>query len=86
MILIVILALTLLWAALHLIVEGEVMKHSFAIEKHDIGRIDKLNALTNIETFWDDVRRYTRYIMSDHSIGRWQCLAEIRYEELKGEK
>ena len=62
------------------------MKHSFAIEKQDIWRIDKLNAITNIETFWDDVRRYTRYIKSDHSIGRWQCLAEIRYEELKEEK
>ena len=62
------------------------MKHSFAIEKQDIGRIDKLNALTNIETFWDDVRRYTRYIKSSHSIGRWQCLAEIRYKELKEEK
>ena len=46
------------------------MKYSFAIEKQDIGRIDKLNAITNIETFWDDVRRYTRYIKSDHSIGR----------------
>ena len=57
-----------------------------AIEKHDIGRIDKLNGLTNIETFWDDVRRYTRYIKSDHSIKRWQCLAEIRYKELKEEK
>ena len=56
------------------------------MEKYDIGRIDKLNALTNIETFWDDVRRYTRYIKGDHSIKRWQCLAEIRYKELKEEK
>ena len=58
------------------------MNYNFAIEKHDYSRIDKLNKLTNKETFWDDVRRLTRYITSDHAIGRWQCLAENRYKEL----
>lgn len=58
------------------------MTYEFALEMHDYGRIDKLNALHNVDTFWDDVRKFTRYIHSDHSIGRWQCLAENRFEEL----
>ena len=53
------------------------------MERRDYGRIDKLNRLENPETFWDDVRKYTKNIVSDHVIGRWQCLAEIRYEELE---
>lgn len=52
-------------------------------EKRDINRIAKLVALKNIETFWDDVRKLVRYVSSDHSIKRWQVLAEARYEELK---
>jgi len=56
--------------------------YSNAIEKTDIKRIDKLNQLKNKDTFWNDVRKLTRKITSDHSISRWQCLAEIRYEEL----
>jgi hypothetical protein len=60
------------------------MKHYYALEKRDISRINKLNKLTNLETFWDDVRKFTKRIMSDHAIGRWQCLAEIRYVELGG--
>lgn len=58
------------------------MNYNFALEKHDYSRIDKLNQLTNKETFWDDVRKFTKNIRSDHSIGRWQCLAENRYREL----
>lgn len=54
-----------------------------AIECHDISRINKLNKLKNKETFWDDVRKLTKRITSDHSIGRWQCLAEKRYKELE---
>lgn len=53
------------------------------IEYHDINRIKKLNTLNNINTFWDDVRKFTRYITSDHSIKRWQILAENRYKELE---
>lgn len=59
------------------------MKHyDYAMEKRDISRIDKLNTLTNKETFWDDVRKFTKNVTSDHSIGRWQCLAECRWNEL----
>ena len=55
------------------------------IEYHDISKIKKLNTLNNINTFWDDVRKLTRYITSDHSIRRWEILSEIRYAELEEE-
>ena len=41
--------------------------------------------MTNIDTFWDDVRKLTKNISSDHTIRLWQGLAEIRYEELEKE-
>lgn len=47
-----------------------------------MSRIDKLNALTNINTFYDDVRKITRNVKSDHAIKRWQCLADARFNEL----
>ena len=53
-----------------------------AMENRDYSRIEKLNKLNNLETFWDDVRRLTSRVHSDHSIGRWQCLSEIREQEL----
>ena len=59
------------------------MRTSIAIEKSDISKIEKLNSLHNENTFWDDVRKLTKKVTSDHSIKRWQCLAEIRYEEVK---
>ena len=52
------------------------------MERNDIKKIDKLNKLNNKETFWDDVRKLTKNVTSDHSIHRWQCLAECRYNEL----
>jgi hypothetical protein len=58
------------------------MTYKFAWEKRDYAKIDKLNALTNLETFWDDVRKLTRNVTSDHSIHSWQCLAEQRYAEI----
>ena len=58
------------------------MDYSWAIEQRDIAKIDKLNKLTNINTFWDDVRKLTRNVTSDHMMGRWQCLAEARFKEL----
>lgn len=59
------------------------MTYAYAIEKRDISKIDKLNKLNNIETYWDDVRKLTRNITSDHSIKRWQCLADARFNELQ---
>ena len=58
------------------------MDYRFALEKRDYSKIDKLNNLVNKETFWEDVRKLTKNVVSDHAIGRWQHLAEIRFREL----
>lgn len=58
------------------------MLEDYIVEKSDYARVRKLNALHNIETFWNDVRKFTKNVHSDHSIGRWQILAEVRYGEL----
>lgn len=58
------------------------MTYDYVMENRDIAKIDKLNALTNIQTYWDDVRKLTRNVTSDHSIKRWKCLADARYTEL----
>lgn len=58
------------------------MDYSRATEKRDYAKIDKLNDLIHFQTFWDDVRRLTKGITSDHAIHRWECLAEERYNEL----
>lgn len=54
-----------------------------AIETRDYHKIQKLIQLTDPETFWDDVRKLLKKTVSDHSIHRWQCLAEQRYDYLK---
>lgn len=53
-----------------------------AIEIRDYAKIDKLLRLNNIKTFYNDVRKLVKNVKSDHSIKRWQCLAEIRYKQL----
>ena len=59
------------------------MTYRFSVlESRDYVKVDKLNKLTNKETFWDDVRKLTRNVTSDHSINRWECLSDIRYAEL----
>ena len=55
--------------------------YSMAMEKLDITRINKIYAIledetTSKENYWDRVRKLTKRVTSDHSIGRWQCLAE----------
>ena len=59
------------------------MTYNNAIEQRDFKRIYRLNQLTNKQTFWGDVKKITKRITSDHALGRWQTLAEIRYEEIK---
>ena len=56
--------------------------NEYVMEGRDIGRITKLNKLTDPKTFWADVKRLTRNTYGDHALGRWQVLAEIRYEEI----
>ena len=60
--------------------------YSNAIERNDISRIEKLNKLNDAKTFWDDVRKLTKNVRSDHSFRRWEILAEIRLEEIKQNK
>ena len=54
----------------------------YICERADYAKVKKLNTLHNISTFWDDVRKFTKNVVSDHSISRWQILAEARYGEL----
>ena len=61
------------------------MGYDYAMEKRDYARIDKLNNLTDVDTFWNDVRRLTSQVKGSHAGSRWQILAEARYRELKGE-
>lgn len=56
-----------------------------AIEYHDYKRIEKLEKLNNIETFWDDVGELTKRVTGDHAIRRWEILAEKRYKILERE-
>lgn len=58
------------------------MNYDFAMERQDLARIDKLNTLSDISTFWNDVRKMTKRVTSDHSIGHWQAFAEMRFKEL----
>ena len=60
------------------------MDYSYAMRKSDYGKIDKLNKLYNVQTYWDDVRKLTKNVRSDSSLGSWQRLAELRFRELSG--
>ena len=43
----------------------------YVSERNDIKKIEKLNKLNNIKTFYDDVRKLTKNVSSDHSIKHW---------------
>lgn len=67
--------------------------YSRAIEKRDFNKIDKLYLIledktTTKENYWDRVRKFTKGITSDHSLRRWQCLAEYyeKYIEIAKER
>lgn len=64
--------------------------YSGAIEKRDFNKIDKLYSIledktTTKENYWDKVRKLTKRITSDHSLSRWQCLAEYYEKYIKGD-
>lgn len=52
------------------------------LSKLEKSKAEKLNELTNVDTFWDDVRKLTTRVTSDRAIHEWQYLAEHRYDEL----
>lgn len=60
------------------------MDKSYAMTKYECHVIDKLNTLTNPATFFQDVRRFTRQITTDHNIKTWERFGEIRYAEITG--
>lgn len=62
------------------------MEHKYAGTYRDIARIDKLNELTNTDTFWEDIEKITKNLTSVTAINSWVMLAEIRYKELVGEE
>lgn len=61
------------------------MDYTYATNMQEMKRIDKLNELKRLSTYWDDVRKITKNVKSDTAIKRWQHLAEIRFEEVKQE-
>lgn len=58
------------------------MTYKFADNVREEKIIDKLNALSNAETFYDDVRKLTKNVRSDRAIHTWQVLSDQRYAEL----
>lgn len=60
--------------------EEELYRGSFGRVEDKI--VDKLLTLKDPNTFWDDVRKFTKNIHSDRLIGAWQRLAEARYRYL----
>lgn len=54
----------------------------FIYEKHDLGRVKKLLTIKSLDNYWDEVRKFTKKITSDHSIKCWQFLAEKRLIQL----
>ena len=59
------------------------MLEDYVIERNDYHKIKKLRTLHNVKTFWDDVRKLTKNVYSDHSLSRWQILAEARFREIQ---
>lgn len=62
------------------------MLEDYIIETRDYSKIKKLKSLHNIDTFWEDVKQFTKNVRSDHSLRRWCLLAEVRYGELQNAK
>lgn len=58
------------------------MTYNRATTKSDMTKIDKLNGLKNINTFYDDVRKITKNVRSNSAIRAWERLSEQRYDEL----
>lgn len=58
------------------------MEYKYAGTYSDMKRIDKLNKMTNPETFWNEIDKITKNLVSLTAINSWNMLAEIRYKEL----
>lgn len=58
------------------------MEYKYAGTYSDMKRIDKLNKMTNPKTFWSEIDKITKNLVSLTAINSWNMLAEIRYKEL----
>lgn len=58
--------------------------YRYAYNKTEAKIIEKLNSLHNPETFFNDVRRFTKNIHTDRLINIWECFSDIRYAEITG--
>ena len=61
---------------------NDALYHNCVYEMSDIAKIDKLMTIKSLENFWQNVKSFTKNVYSDHSIRRWQCLAEMREIQL----
>lgn len=58
------------------------MMEYYVMEKQDYARIKKLRTLHNIDTIYEDAKRFTSRVRSDHSLSRLAILIEARRGEL----
>lgn len=52
------------------------------LNKRESAIAEKLNSLSDKETFWDDVRKFTAKVHSDAVIHVWEWLSDRRYAEI----
>lgn len=55
---------------------------NYVSTKREYAIAEKLNTLHDLNTFWDNVRNFTKNIHTDSTIRIWEWLSEIRYAEL----
>ena len=63
--------------------ENNEQLYNYCYYTNDYKIVDKLLTLTNKQTFWDNVRKFTKNIYSDRNISSWQRLAELRFLQIE---
>lgn len=61
---------------------NDALYNNCIYEANDVKKIDKLMTIKTLNNFWDNVRKFTKNVYSNHSISRWQWLAEHRAIQL----
>ncbi len=54
----------------------------YATEKRDMAKIEKLLTIKTLNNFYEQVRKFTKNVIGDHSIRAWERLAELRYIQI----
>ena len=57
------------------------------MDGYDLKKMDKIvnglnDGLISKENFWDSIRWLCKNVKSEHSIKRWQCIADYVYERI----